>query len=110
MLIAEDGTAKLTDFGISQFTGDVHLTQTGTICGTCAYLAPEVARTGKSSSASDVFSLGSTLYAAIEGQPPFGTADNALQMFNIVGVGIIRPPTAAAAFTPLGGGGPTGRY
>lgn len=101
VLITDDGTAKLTDFGISHLAGDTQLTQTGMICGTCAYLAPEVAKTGKSSPASDVFSLGSTLYAAIEGQPPFGTADNALQMLSIVGVGIVRPPTAAGAFTPL---------
>ncbi len=101
VLITEDGTAKLTDFGISHLAGDTQLTQTGMICGTCAYLAPEVAKTGKSSPASDVFSLGSTLYAAIEGQPPFGTADNALQMLSIVGVGIICPPAAAGAFTPL---------
>ncbi len=101
VLITDDGAAKLTDFGISHLAGDTQLTQTGMISGTFAYLAPEVAKTGKSSPASDVFSLGSTLYAAIEGEPPFGTAGNALQLLSIVGGGIIRPPTAAGAFTPL---------
>ncbi len=101
VLITADGAAKLTDFGISHLTGDTQLTQTGAISGTFAYLAPEVASTGKSSPASDVFSLGSTLYAAIEGQPPFGTADNALQLLSIVRVGVIRPPTVAGEFTPL---------
>ncbi|MGH3872464.1 MAG: serine/threonine-protein kinase [Pseudonocardiaceae bacterium] len=101
VLITDDGTAKLTDFGISHLAGDTQVTQTGVVCGTFAYLAPEVAKNGKSSPASDVFSLGSTLYAAIEGLPPFGTADNPLQLLNIVGVGIIRPPTAAGALTPL---------
>ncbi len=101
VLITDDGAAKLTDFGISHLAGDTQLTQTGVISGTFAYLAPEVAKTGKSSPASDVFSLGSTLYAAIEGQSPFGTADNALQLLGIVSGGIIRPPTAAGALTPL---------
>ncbi len=101
VLITDDGAAKLTDFGISHLAGDTQLTQTGILSGTFAYLAPEVAKTGKSSPASDVFSLGSTLYAAIEGQPPFGTADNALELLSIVRGGIIRPPTAAGAFTPL---------
>jgi eukaryotic-like serine/threonine-protein kinase len=101
VLITDDGAVKLTDFGISHLAGDTQLTQTGAISGTFAYLAPEVAQTGKSSPASDVFSLGSTLYAAIEGQPPFGTAENALQLLSIVRVGIIRPPTAAGEFTPL---------
>jgi hypothetical protein len=101
VLITEDGTARLTDFGISHLAGDTQLTATGVVIGTVAYLAPEVARSGKSSATSDVFSLGSTVYAAIEGQPPFGTADNALELLRIVGGGIIRPPTAAGEFTPL---------
>ncbi len=101
VLITDDGAAKLTDFGISRLAGDTQLTQSGMISGTFAYLAPEVARTGKSSPASDVFSLGATLYAAIEGQPPFGSSDNALHLLGVVGGGIIRPPTAAGAFTPL---------
>jgi serine/threonine protein kinase len=101
VLITDDGTARLTDFGISHLAGDIQLTQTGVISGTFAYLAPEVARIGKSSPASDVFSLGSTLYFALEGQPPFGAADNALELLRIVSVGIIRPPTAAGELTPL---------
>ncbi len=71
VLIGHDGTVKLTDFGISHLTGDSQLTQTG-ISGTPAYLAPEVTGAGESFRASDVFSLGATLYAAVEGQPPSG--------------------------------------
>ena len=58
-------------------SGDASLTSTGMVTGTPAYLAPEVARGAPSSPASDVFSLGATLYAAVEGAPPFGTGDNA---------------------------------
>ncbi|MGH3914146.1 MAG: serine/threonine-protein kinase [Pseudonocardiaceae bacterium] len=100
VLIGMDGVTKLTDFGISHLTGDTHLTITG-ITGTPAYFAPEVVGTGESSPASDVFSLGATLYAAVEGQPPFGTDDNTFRLLNIVRTGIIRPPTRAGQLEPL---------
>ena len=57
------------DFGIAHAMGDVSLTTTGMVTGTPAYLAPEVARGGDASPASDVFSLGSTLYTAAGGSP-----------------------------------------
>lgn len=101
VLIAEDGTVKLTDFGISHLTGQDPITQDGAISGTIAFLAPEVAASGASTPASDVFSLGSTLYAAIEGLPPFGTDDNAFRLLNVVRLGVIRPPASAGELTPL---------
>jgi eukaryotic-like serine/threonine-protein kinase len=101
VLIAEDGTVKLTDFGVSRLAGHVQITREGVISGTIAYLAPEVAATGQATSASDVFSLGSTLYDAIEGQPPFGTDNNPLVPLNVVRNGIIRPPTSAGALSSL---------
>lgn len=100
VLISESDTIKLTDYGISHLAGDPRLTQTG-ITGTPAYMAPEVASHGESSPASDVFSLGSTLYFALEGQPPFGTDENSHKMLNIVGTGIIRQPTRAGPLQPL---------
>ncbi len=100
VLITAEGLVKLTDYGISHLAGDVQLTSTG-ISGTPAYLAPEVASNGESSPASDVFSLGSTLYTAVEGQPPFGFDDNTLRLLSAVRNGIIRPPTAAGALEPL---------
>lgn len=102
VLVGADATVKLTDFGLSRpiATHD-QLTQSGVITGTIAYLAPEVASGGDSTPASDVFSLGSTLYAAIEGQPPFGTDSNSLRLLNVVRTGIVRPPTSAGALTPV---------
>ena len=64
---------EITDFGIAHAMGDVSLTTSGLVTGTPAYLAPEVARGADASPASDVFSLGSTLYTVLEGRPPFGT-------------------------------------
>lgn len=92
VLIADDGTAKLADFGISRATGDVVLTATGLVSGTPAYLAPEVANGDEPTPESDVFSLGATLYAAYEGQPPFGFGENPLAQLRAVAEGRLRPP------------------
>jgi serine/threonine protein kinase len=61
ILIAEDGTALISDFGIARALGDATLTTSGMVHGTPAYLAPEVARGNEANFASDVFSLGATL-------------------------------------------------
>ncbi|MCU1370081.1 MAG: serine/threonine protein kinase [Ilumatobacteraceae bacterium] len=94
-----EGLVKITDFGISHASGDVTLTQTGMITGTPAYLAPEVARGIEPGPAADVFALGATLYACLEGQPPFGTGENALQQLHLVAAGTIEPPQRAGALT-----------
>jgi serine/threonine protein kinase len=94
-----DGLVKITDFGISHASGDVTLTQTGQITGTPAFLAPEVAQGRPMTEASDVFSLGATLYTCIEGQPPFGMEDNALGMLHRVAGGQITPPQRARSLT-----------
>ncbi|WP_067450511.1 serine/threonine-protein kinase [Actinomadura macra] len=82
VLVTVDGRAKLGDFGISRFMhGEVTFTDTGVlIAGTPAYIAPEVARGAKPTSASDVFSLGATLFAAVEGGSPYGPAGNLFGM------------------------------
>ncbi|WP_199589138.1 serine/threonine-protein kinase [Blastococcus sp. TF02A-26] len=94
-----EGLVKITDFGISHAIGDVTLTQTGQITGTPAFLAPEVAQGVEMSEASDVFSLGATLYTCLEGQPPFGMDDNALRLLHRVAQGSVRPPGRAGSLT-----------
>ncbi|GAB3870446.1 serine/threonine-protein kinase [Terrabacter terrigena] len=100
ILVGDDGVARITDFGISHALGDASLTSTGLVTGTPAYLAPEVARGAASSSASDVFSLGSTLFAALEGTPPFGQGDNAMALLHRVASGTVAEPRASA-ISPL---------
>src|SRR5918993_923852 len=100
ILIADDGTAKISDFGIAHAMGDVSLTSTGMVTGTPAYLAPEVARGNVSTPASDVFSLGSTLYMGWEGQPPFGTMENPMALLHQVASGDIIPPQRSGPLTP----------
>ena len=101
VLIAEDGRVKLTDFGVSRAVDDVQLTRTGLIAGTPAFLSPEVARGQEPTAASDVFALGATLYAAVEGRPPFGLDDNAYALLHKVATGTVDPPQQAGPLTAL---------
>jgi eukaryotic-like serine/threonine-protein kinase len=101
ILIADDGTALISDFGISHALGDATLTFTGLIHGTPAFIAPEVARGGEATFASDVFSLGSTLYAALEGEPPFGRDPNTIALLHKVASGVFPPPQRAGPLTFL---------
>ncbi|HTJ66096.1 MAG TPA: serine/threonine-protein kinase [Actinospica sp.] len=97
ILIADNGAVKLTDFGISRASGDVTVTATGEMLGTPAYISPEVAQGRTAGAASDVFSLGATLYAALEGTPPFGIGPNAMALLLRIVNGEIRQPEQSGA-------------
>jgi serine/threonine protein kinase len=71
VLIGADGRVVLTDFGLATVPGDPNVTRTGLVLGSPAYIAPERARDGTSGPAADLWSLGATLYAAVEGASPF---------------------------------------
>lgn len=101
ILLGDDGSVKITDFGISRASDDVTVTKTGMIAGTPAYLAPEVAIGREPTPASDVFSLGSTLYAAVEGEPPFGLTENTLGLLHAVAAGRINQPLQAGPLTDV---------
>ncbi len=101
VLIGTDGRVKLTDFGVSRAVDDVQLTRTGLIAGTPAFLAPEIAQGRTPTSASDVFALGATLYAAVEGVPPFGLDDNAYALLHKVATEPPVPPQHAGPLTVL---------
>lgn len=99
VLLGDDGIVKITDFGISRAQGDSTVTATGMLAGTPAYLAPEIAKGHDPTPSSDVFSLGATLYAAVEGIPPFGLSDNPLALLHKVASGQIDPPRQAGPLT-----------
>ncbi|MET0423016.1 MAG: protein kinase, partial [Actinoplanes sp.] len=71
VLIGADGRVVLTDFGLATVPGDPNVTRTGLVLGSPAYIAPERARDGTAGPAADLWSLGATLYATVEGASPF---------------------------------------
>jgi eukaryotic-like serine/threonine-protein kinase len=85
VLIAEDGTLYVSDFGLAKKVGgDDGGTRTGAVVGTPAYMAPEQARGAKGLTiAVDVYSLGAILYEAITGRPPF-RGDTVLDTLRLV--------------------------
>ncbi|WP_330274488.1 serine/threonine protein kinase [Lentzea sp. NBC_00516] len=78
VLVAENDVAKLSDFGISRWSEGTRVGG-GDVAGTPAYLAPEVADGHEARPASDVFALGATLFAAVEGTSPWGSPDAGAQ-------------------------------
>ena len=83
VMLSESGRAVLTDFGIATVEDDPTLTTTGMLVGSPAYMAPERARGERPTPAADLWSLGATLFAAVEGQPPF-RRDGQLPTLNAV--------------------------
>ena len=71
VLVTKQGQAVLTDFGIATFSEDLGITQAGMVVGTPGFTAPERIRGDIATPASDLWSLGATLYAAVEGRGPF---------------------------------------
>jgi serine/threonine protein kinase len=95
MLVASDGEVKLTDFGIARAEADASLTQTGLVTGSPAYLAPEVASGRTATEASDVWSLGATLFHLLSGSPPYDVSDNLMgALYKIVHEDPPRLPNA----------------
>jgi serine/threonine protein kinase len=94
------GIVKISDFGISRAKGDVEESDSSVITGTPAYFAPEVARGQDPTEASDVFSLGATLYTAIEGRPPFDIDEDSIALLHRVARGQIISPSRSGDLTP----------
>ncbi|MGW4398713.1 serine/threonine-protein kinase [Amycolatopsis nivea] len=100
VLVAEDGTAKLADLGISR-GHEVTLTDSARVGGTAGYLAPEVANGEAATAASDVFSLGATLFTAVEGSSPWGSGENGpFAQLRRAAEGTPEPPRNARALGP----------
>lgn len=72
---SDTGRVVLTDFGIASSVGDSSITSTGLLLGSPSYIAPERARGLPPEPASDLWSLGATLFTAVEGRPPYDGGD-----------------------------------
>ncbi|WP_078576212.1 Stk1 family PASTA domain-containing Ser/Thr kinase [Salipaludibacillus agaradhaerens] len=77
ILIDEDGTAKVTDFGIARAISEATITHTNSVLGSVHYLSPEQARGGQVTYKSDLYSLGVLAYEMLSGEVPF-TGDTAV--------------------------------
>jgi hypothetical protein len=100
VLLADDGRVVLTDFGLATYDGDGAVTRSGVILGSAQFIAPERARDGVSGPETDMWSLGATLYAAVEGRSPYARQT---PMATLTALATVPPdpPRRAGALRPV---------
>ncbi|WP_245679680.1 serine/threonine-protein kinase [Actinomadura hibisca] len=100
VLLTAGDRAVLTDFGIATAAGDATLTQTGLVMGSPAYIAPERARGRTAGPASDLWSLGVTLYAMVHGRSPFERSEPMAALVAVISEEP-DPPDKAGRLAPV---------
>lgn len=100
VLLADDGRVMLTDFGIAAIADDPSNSMSDALIGSPEYMPPERTKSEHLGLVSDLWSLGATLYAAVEGQSPFHRATVSATLTAIT-VSPADPPTQAGPLTPL---------
>ncbi|MFC0508009.1 serine/threonine-protein kinase [Micromonospora costi] len=100
VLLGNDGRVVLTDFGLATIPGDPNVTRTGMVLGSPAYIAPERARDGTAGPEADLWSLGATLYAAVEGKSPYARP-SAIATLAALATEPLPPPKNAGPLKPV---------
>ena len=100
VLLTDTGRVVLTDFGIAKAAGDSDLTKTGMVIGSPGYTAPERARGEYAGPESDLWSLGATLYFAVEGRPAYERGSVAATLAALM-TETAEPPTQAGPLRPI---------
>ena len=101
VLVGDSGQIKLTDFGIARNVAENTMTSTGIMLGSPAYIAPEVASGQEVTPAADLWSLGATLFAVVEGVPPYDADDDPLATVTEVVHGDVPRPRSAGPLEPV---------
>lgn len=101
VLIGEDGHVKLTDFGIARNMAESTMTRTGIILGSPAFMAPEMAAGREVGPACDLWSMGATLFATVEGTAPYDIAGDPLATINEVVHGQVPQAASAGPLAPV---------
>jgi serine/threonine protein kinase len=94
VLVGGNGQVKLTDFGIARNVSERTMTSTGIMLGSPSYIAPEVAAGREVTPAADLWGLGATLYAVLEGHAPYDLDGSALEIVNLVVQGEVPRPSS----------------
>ena len=100
ILLGPDGRVVLADFGIAKAADSPALTISGVLLGSPSYLAPERARGGRAGAAADMWALGASLFAAVEGRPPF-ERDGVLASLTAVVADELEPSPHAGPLWPV---------
>ncbi len=100
VLLGPGNQAVLTDFGMAIADGSPTLTTSGVLIGSPSYMAPERARGAPATPAADLWALGATLYAAVEGRPPFDR-DTTIAVLTAVVSDDPDPPDRAGPLWPV---------
>ncbi|MCW0212798.1 MAG: protein kinase [Pseudonocardia sp.] len=101
VLVGHDGRIKLTDFGIARNIADAPMTTAGLVLGSPAYIAPEVAAGQAVTPAADLWGLGATLFAAIEGRPPYDVHGDPVSTITEVVDGEVPRPSGSGPITEV---------
>jgi serine/threonine protein kinase len=99
VLLGTNGRVVLTDFGLATAAGDSSMTSTGVVLGSPSYLAPERALDDPIGPPADLWSLGATLYTAVEGRPPYSKS-SPMATLAALATEQPRPPQQAGALKP----------
>lgn len=100
-VLVDGATAKISDFGIARTEGDAQLTRSGLLIGTPLFFSPELARGAEPAPSADVWALGATLYAAVEGRLPVEDRGNPIATLAAIASATPPRPEHAGPLTPI---------